>query len=576
MTLALPEMMISIIFAVTRAQLPFEVKHKVIQIMNDIFVKCKDVTKEEFYKLGIIELLANVFSSEFEVKKRIYRQSMGISTPTPGTPSTPLRRSARSQRHTSEDVERDGEDSSRGRSGSSLKRSNPESSKSKKGSPEITSKSRSQPESATGSASVSGGIAVVTRARPSFHKNKVFEDKPSSDDEKNATDTDDDLKPLVEIDDRGRELTKRSTSSPSLLLDASSVRAKSLDGVKKRLAFDPKMSASTSALPSIDTDNSSDTDGSPISTPKAKDSPRGDHFLRPDSDDPSRSVLHSRESSIPRSSRHGSDSPFRSLKRESSDASSAFATAPSPGLALFDDPDMWKVEEDILSFLRAIAIYGCEQKQDLSVLNQILTAIHNLPLPVAYVVALEQRMLSTILEFYLENDFPGKPDEFSNFFSALCVLALSHTVFLSRFLEQSKSGRTRANSRTSVSTRSQASHTPPGGTSPRHRETLQPPQQQQQSQTPPGSPNSASNRSSTSATTSTSGLGTPLPSPLTHSRSADFSSPSGSERRPLTRSYSQKPSPTFKVKFSQKNSPQFFVERSEKKKQRKRIFSRFF
>jgi hypothetical protein len=138
---------------------------------------------------------------------------------------------------------------------------------------------------------------------------------------------------------------------------------------------------------------------------------------------------------------------------------------------------MWKVEEDILSFLRMIAIYGSNEKGDLAVIHQILRAIHTLALPYSYTVALEQRMLSTCLEFFLDNadSIKTSKEEFENFFSDLCELALSQANFFDRFLEQARVARPRGNSRTRLAITPVASGTSSPSTSPRHQKVDSPP-----------------------------------------------------------------------------------------------------
>jgi len=100
----------------------------------------------------------------------------------------------------------------------------------------------------------------------------------------------------------------------------------------------------------------------------------------------------------------------------------------SPNDQLNDDE--WLIEEDVLSFLRTIAIYGCASRMGISTLRMILTGINILPLSSEYQHALQNRLMCEVLSFY----FHSKTNDphLVDMTNELFLLVLSYTNFLNQ------------------------------------------------------------------------------------------------------------------------------------------------
>eukprot|EP01114_Cavostelium_apophysatum_P014246 TRINITY_DN3646_c0_g1_i2.p1 TRINITY_DN3646_c0_g1~~TRINITY_DN3646_c0_g1_i2.p1 ORF type:complete len:2996 (+),score=922.89 TRINITY_DN3646_c0_g1_i2:247-9234(+) len=87
---------------------------------------------------------------------------------------------------------------------------------------------------------------------------------------------------------------------------------------------------------------------------------------------------------------------------------------------------IWKTEETVLAFLKAISLYGCMAASGIALIDDILVTLDlEIGLPPDYVYRLQQKILYDVLLFFHENYFLNNSTLVSTF-KQLCVIACDH------------------------------------------------------------------------------------------------------------------------------------------------------
>ena len=110
--------------------------------------------------------------------------------------------------------------------------------------------------------------------------------------------------------------------------------------------------------------------------------------------------------------------------------------------SLSSKAEQWKMEEDLLGFIKAICLYGCMASSGITLIDEAILVglVKRTPtyakktldlltnLPGGYVRALQRRILHDVLLFFHENYFLGNSTLVSTF-KQLCILVCNHVCY---------------------------------------------------------------------------------------------------------------------------------------------------
>jgi hypothetical protein len=113
-----------------------------------------------------------------------------------------------------------------------------------------------------------------------------------------------------------------------------------------------------------------------------------------------------------------------------------------------DNDDTYTLEEDILRFLQAIAIYGCmNEAVGLQYLQDALLQLHTLPLPYDYIAAVQKRLIYGVLDFFKDNNLKNQPalgtTPIGAVFMKVAIFAVNTFIFLDKNQADSETSTTK-------------------------------------------------------------------------------------------------------------------------------------